>query len=200
MEVTEWGFNAATIGFIGTVVFGILGLFSMWSQSRRIWRLKSGVSVPVSTFMYLSASFFSGVIYGIPSARAALVLHGATRVPLCLTILYGLKKFRGFTKLEIIFGAFLVLTLFVMSLSAHKELFFLGFMVGLVLLSMVQPWEIWKNKSSGAADPAMLWVFVCSTFVWILYWWATGAVFMTWVNTTLFIQAVATLALYYKYR
>ena len=99
VEYKEFGFNALTISASATIIFSLLQAYGIFGQSQKIWRNKSGEALSGTFFFYNFFYFLIFFIYGISEKSVAMSFNGALCF-LYIPILIGLKKYKGFTKIE----------------------------------------------------------------------------------------------------
>lgn len=200
MEISQFGWNAITLGFLGTMFFSVLGAWGLWKQNSAIWRNKSGMSVSISYFSFYFAYFASGFIYGLDKKSLALILHCGGRMLFHVPILIGLWKFKKFTRnekcLSVLFFVGILLTL----LLPIKNSSFLVYSVGGILAYIAQPIEIFKNKDSGTVEAKLHLIYLGSSIFWTIYGFATDDLVLKLTVPPNIIIALITIAFCNKYK
>jgi len=200
VELNHLGWNALTIGFIGTLIFSFAEGWGVWQQNKAIWKNKSGESVSVIWFTYFTALFGIVFIYGLSTKSIALAFNGFLLTPLYIPLVVGLWKFKGFTKVEKICSACFLAAVIACVLVPYKDWFFLIFTVGNIFFSFTQPYEIWKNKSSGVVEIKLLVVFLASTIFWVTYAYASHDWVLEIITPCYLVIISLTTILWFKYR
>lgn len=198
MELQHFGWNMLTLGFVGTLLFTFAEGWGSWKQSKTIWFNESGQSVSIPLFTYLTFIFIATFIYGIATSSIALIFNGLLTL-MQVPILLGLWKFKGFNKKE--YGLLLILSLVAVAMifSKSKDWFFLLISFGSIGFFLAQPWEIWKNKNSGAVEIKMIAAYFASTTFWVFYAFAIHDWVLQIICPSYLIILTATALLWYKY-
>ncbi len=196
----QFGWNGVTIGSGGIIFFTFFGAWALWRQNQKIWATASGESVSIPWIMYTTGLYLAIVIYGLSIKSIALMINGSLRIPLCVMILIGLWKFKGFNKKECSLLAGLSVALVGMSMTPIKDVFFFGFTLGSFVFIAMQPLEMWRNKSNGVFEIRVPLVMISSNLFWMTY----GFAIHNWVikSTTFIYFGIlgTTIVLWYKYR
>jgi len=137
-------------------------------QNLSIWRNKSGESISVSLFVYFGCLFITVIAYGYYIKSIAAIFNGMLGF-LHLPILFGLWKYKGFTKLEK--GAFYVFPLMIPSMIflPWKDLLMISLLFGTIVPLVMQLHEMWRAKSAGVVDPRFIGILIISTAFWVVY-------------------------------
>ncbi len=194
------GLNALTISFFGTILFTLIEAWGAWDQKKEIWRKKSGVSVPVSLFIFNLFIFAVIFTYGISINSLALMFSGAVMAPIHIPILIGLYRFKGFSSQEKIFFWAMLLIFLVDVLLPYKAFFFFSLSLIYIGVAILQPYEIWKEKSSGAVSVKMLWSYWVGTTFWIIYGFSFNNLPLKITSSLYLLVTTVTIILWYKYR
>lgn len=200
MELDHLGWNALTVGFVGVLLFSFVEGWGVWQQNKTIWKSKSGESVSVIWFTYSTALFGVVFIYGLSTKSIALTFNGLLLTLLYIPLVVGLWKFKGFTKIEKICSAFFLAIAIACVFVPYKDWFFLIFTAGNILFSFTQPYEIWKNKSSGVIEIKFLTVFLASTIFWMTYAYASHDWVLKIISPAYLVILSVTIILWFKYR
>lgn len=173
VECQNWGLNTLTISALGTAVFTFVEGWGVVEQIRTIFLKKSGESVSVNFFVYVTVAFLVYLLYGIHIGSLSMVFNGILAI-LQLPILYGLWLFKGFTKdnwVMIGFGTLLCVLFFA---TPYKTQIFALTSVGVVAFMGLVPYEIWKTGTRGAADIKMILAYLTSTIFWVGFAYGTA--------------------------
>lgn len=200
MELNNMGWNALTISFFGTVLFTLIEVWGVWDQKKEIWQKKSGVSIPVNLFIFNLFIFAVIFAYGISINSIALMFSGIVMFPIHIPILIGLYKFKGFSNQEKIFFWVMLLIFLVDILLPYKAFFF--FSLSLICIGMValQPYEIWKEKSSGVVSIKMIWSYWIGTTFWVMYGFSFNDLPLKITSSMYLLVTTVTIIFWYKYQ
>lgn len=200
MELQNFGWNAATIGFCGTIFFTIFSAWGLLQQAKKIWVTKSGQSVSVNAFGFAIFLFSANIIYGYSINSLALVFNGSLLGLLSLLILSGLAKFKGFTftqkSLALLFFGLII----AMIILPSKGQFYLFFSLINIAAVITQPWEILRNKDAGAVEVRLVLVYLAGGLFWVSYAFAIHNLFLQLTCPIYLITNLTTLSLWLKYR
>lgn len=200
MELAQFGWNAVTIGLLGTILFGFVEAWGLWEQKREIWLQKSGQSLSVTWIVYGACLMTAGVLYGLSKSSIALIVGSGLPGLMHIPILIGLGKFKGFTKRErVLFGS-LIAALVLMAIVPRKDWFFLLFAFGSIASSAMQPIEMWKNKNAGVVAVKLIGAYLLGTVFWVLYAFAIGDWVLMIICPAYLVILTATLCLWATYR
>lgn len=173
VEFENFGW-AVAISFCGTTFFALYGAWGLIDQIKKLWAPpQSGEAVSVKWFSVYLFVFLSNLVYGTSQHSLALIIHSFCRVPFYPIILFGLWKFKGFTRTEWTILAALSPVLLSMVFLPYKAAFFVGFSCLGVAAALYQPWEIWREKSSGVVSLKLLAAYTTTTIFWFIYGLAT---------------------------
>lgn len=198
----EWpqlGYNAVTIGLIGTVVFTFLEIWGMWEQNATIWRQKSGLSVPVTWMCNSTGLFAAALAYGLASHSFALFFNGVLLF-FHFPILVGLWKFKGFTYKERAFACLFLILCLAAAILPISDWIFLFFLIGGLGFSVLAPYEIWRNKNSGAVEIKLLVTILFCQIFWTVYAFAISDWVLRLTAPAFFVTFSLTIFLWFKYR
>jgi len=199
IEWQKWGLNALIIGSLGIIAFTFIEGWGLWKQKQAIWNKKSGESVSVNWFSYLTFFFVASLFYGIHIASVAVVISGLLAI-LHIPILVGLWKFKGFARHEKIQFVLFVGMVPAMAFLPWKDELFLIFSFGTLYSLGTQPWELWKTKKTGVVEIRLVGVYFLSTFFWIVYAFAAGEWVLEIITPIALVLLGLTSALWFKYR
>jgi uncharacterized protein with PQ loop repeat len=195
VEWQGWGYNALTISFIATAVFTVLEGWGFWMQNISIWRNKSGESISVSLFIYFGCLFSTVIAYGYYIKSIAAIFNGMLGF-MHLPILFGLWKYKGFTKLEK--GALCVFPLMIpaMIVLPWKDLLMISLLFGTIVPLVMQLYEMWRAKSAGVIDARFIGILIISTAFWVIYAFAI----QNWVMEVIYPLTLVILILIFMLR
>ena len=168
-EYKNWGWNAATVSTC--IIIAVTGpeTWGIIKQGETIWKDKKGDSVSNVMFAFTFSFFFVAAIYGWHLKSVSLiansVITGFAQVP----ILWGLLKFKGFSKREFVLaGVFALMPIAELATSLRGELY-LVFSFGLWYAFGAQLWELWREKARGEVDVRLLVVYLIATSAWTTF-------------------------------
>lgn len=163
------GCNAKAIGAWGMIFFAFAAVYPLLTQGMKIWQKRSGEAASVVWFNYFFFLCFVTVIYGWHISSIPLLTNGIVRTFAHIPIIWGLVRFKGFSKSERIFSVLLFVALVTMAVSSHKDLFYFIFCFGSFLSCLKQPYEIWKIRSVGVTRVELIIFYSVSNSFWIAY-------------------------------
>lgn len=201
MELGQLGWNALTIGFAGTLLFTLVEAWGLWRQGKTIRDKESGKSVSVLWFCYFATLFAVLFIYGLANRSIAMTFNGLLAL-VHIPILTGLWKHKGFSTVERRAGiAFIgIIMLCAVAPFGMKGWIFLLLSFGNIGASVLQPYEIWKNKTSGAVEIRLLSVYTISTIFWVIYAYASGDWVLKIICPAFLAVLSTTVVLWFWYR
>lgn len=167
-ELQYFGWNLATLGFLGTVIFSLVRAWTFEEQRKLVWKHQSGESISILWLLYFIVLHGIVFVYGLDTQRLALMINGLLTV-CALPLLVGLWKFQGLTFFEKMIGVASCPIFVFVCVTSLKEQFFFYFSLGGIVFSFLQPLEIWKNKSSGVVDVRFHAMSLLNAFFWFLY-------------------------------
>lgn len=176
IEYENFGLNALTISAIATIIFSLVKGYGIGRQAWKIWSEKSGESISPIFFAYNFFYFLIFLAYGFEEKSLAIIISGSLCL-LYLPILIGLKKFRGFTSLDIAVTAVMAMaipTLFFFD----KEKIVSSFSLLAIIAILSQVKEVWKKKDFGAFSVVYLYTFLINSSFWCIYYTATKSWFL----------------------
>lgn len=200
VEIQEFGLNAVTVGFLGTIIFTLVQAWGLRQQSVTIWKRRSGASVSVTYFAYSTAHFTTTMIYGVSQDSIALIFNGLLLAVMLVPIIFGLWKFKRWSLLEKGLVACFLTFPVIVAVAPAKDWLFLLFSFGTLASCATQPLEIWRNKDSGAVEIRFVLTFLASTIFWLIYGFAIGDWVLEIIIPGFVSIHVATLVLWYRYR
>jgi len=200
VEFQDFGWNAMTIGFIGTIFFLFLQTWGTYSQAKTIWSQKSGLSVSVPLFAYNTGSFFIGFVYGLTIKSLAVMLIGGVLCIMHLPIMLGLFKYKKFKRWEVFFIFGLLIAVIICISLPYKDYAFFSFNIGTIIVLTLQPWEIIKNKDAGSVEPRLNLTFAVSSIFWIIYGFAIGDWVLKIISPSYLILHSIIILMWYLYK
>lgn len=199
LEIENFGLNAITVSAGINVFAMLLGAWGLWDQIGIIWRKRSAESVSVILNIAYLAMFTAFVIYGVWLDSGALMIQVVRAVLLGVVVL-SLLKFRGLTSYQWLGLGILALGLGLMIALPYKEWFFLGFSIIGGVAAADQPYQIWKNKSSGRVSARLLSVYALGGAAWLVYGLALSEFFIAGMGLLYVVLNGTSLVLFRIYR
>ena len=189
IEYKNFGLNALTISAIATIIFSLISGYGVGRQAWKIWSEKSGKSVSPIFFAYNFFYFLIFFVYGFEEKSLAIIISGSLCL-LYLPILFGLKKFRGFTFSDITMMLAMA-TVIPLLFFFDKEKIVSLFSLAAVIAIISQIKEIWKKKDFGAFSIVYLYTLLINSVFWCIYYTATKSWFLDSLSIAegLFISA-----------
>lgn len=200
VEIQNFGLNAITISAVATAIFTLVTVWGLFKQNKLIWSSKSGQSIAVPWFICAALNFYSMFIYGFVTNSGALMFNGFLAGLFHIPVLIGLRKFKGFSHKDNAMLFIFALALLAMIFLPIKGGMYLFFSLSATVTLAMQPWEIWKQKSSGVVDIRLILIYFIATSFWAVYSsllknWRMELVF----DSALFVLFI-TILLWLKYR
>ncbi len=200
MDFPPFAWSAETVSFYGTIFLTLVMTWGLWQQNKAIWQNRSGKSIPVAMFSFSMFTNITVIVYGLSLKNLALLVNGFCFTIVRVFILVGLWKFKGFTKMEKFLTVGLLCVVAADIVLPHKDWFFLGFSLVGMAAALMQPIEIYKNKSAGVVSVRLLAVALLNTIFWLIYAFAIDNWVLEIINPYYLIVGIATLAFWWKYR
>lgn len=199
VEIQNFGLNAITVSAIATAIFALATVWGLFKQNKLIWGSKSGESIAVPWFICAAFNFYSMFIYGLVTSSGALIFNGFLAGIFYAPILTGLGKFKGFSRQDkIIFSTF-TLALLTMIFLPIKGSMYLFFSLATTVALAMQPWEIWKQKSSGIVDIRLILIYFIATSFWAIYSYLLKNWRMEVVFDSALVVLFITILLWFRY-
>ncbi len=198
----EFGLNQATLSSFCVMIFGIIGAYGQWKQARLIWSSRSARSVSILwilTFLFMFLAYF---LQGLNTGSATLLIQGMLRAAFCLPILVGIIAFEysKISRKDVLFFVILVTGMVIMVLVPDwRNLFFQLFGYLGVIMSIDQPYQIWKNKSRGKVSMTMLITFISAVSFWTWYAWIFEDMGLFWLSLSFVLVYLVTIVIWWIY-
>lgn len=202
VEFVNFGWNPATVSFVGTILLTIFQGWSLFKQSSVIWKNRSGQPLFASLFIY-SASY-SGMllVYGILEGRIANVFNGLLFIPYLMVVIafYRFERFYSLDRLASITFPLLILIMAVLEKSHDRQLFFF-FGAALVVVPIIgQARNLSRIGKIGSIEPSYAISLMVSNLFWAVYGISTGDLAMSILNPVSFVIMVCFLTWYYTFK
>lgn len=201
-ELSQFGLNMTTVTLLATIVFAILGAWSLSHQERRIREGRSGRSVSRIWFIWAEGMFVGAIVYGTISRSFALLFTGMAMLYWHTLVLVALLKYSRISVKEVLLGGLCIASALVMIVlpSWGAEIIFSILMFGSVIPRIDVPLQIVREKSSGQVEIRFLIVSLVNTLFWGLYGYATNNIPLVIVNPVLFAIMAGSIFLWFFYR
>lgn len=173
IEYREFGLNALTTSAVATILFTFLQAYGICKQAKEIKEKKSGEAITSIFFFYNFFYFFIFFVFGIIENSLAIIINGT----LCffyLPILFGLKKYKKFSKLDIILIFLMLIASSSIFFYPHKEQILFAFSFISLFVIIKQFREFIRERSLGAFSLKYLQMFFITSIFWCIYFAATG--------------------------
>lgn len=168
LEIDGFGINILSLTFVVTLISTAFQAIAFIKQNKKILKTRSSKSVSFSFYSFFGFSALAITIYGLHNQSLALSINGLLGF-LSLAIAVNIFKFRKLTEKEISTGLFSTIAVPLMIIAPEKDYVFLGLGLIIGVTLMIQIWEIWKNKSSGAYHSGQIFVSITSCSFWLIY-------------------------------
>lgn len=203
-DMKEWvrfDWAPEAISFYGIAFFILFGSVALFIQGRKIWKHESGLSVSTTWTFNFFFFFVASVIIGVERQNALLSAQGIFRVVFYLPIIWGLSRFKGFTRQEVVLARTLFLMIFIMiEYPRTGEMIYATINLFGVLGVFAQGLLIRKEKSAGVVSAILLFAYAANATLWVWYMHAINDQFL-FLNSTLFLLAyVYTITTWLKFR
>lgn len=192
--------NAATVGLVGLLSCTVIEVWGFILQAQTMWRNQSAQSLSFYMLGYQFAFLAVGLIYGLATNDIGITINSILLVICVGIILWGVKKFRGFTSWEIKYGALLLLMLVCVAVLPNKDVSFLLCSIGSIATFLAQPYKIWRCKDSGVVEIKLLGVLFFSTIFWVLYAFGTDNWVLKITNPSFLVVLGLTIGVWIRYR
>ena len=200
IELQNLGLNVTTISLVGTAVFGLARAYSLYLQARTIEKMKTGKSVPVIMYTYILASMIACSVYGLHTHSLALVFCGVIISLASVPVLACLWKYnQGFTRGEIVWAAVFLTVGLLMIVPQLRGIVFMIFGIGAVLITTLQPYEIARNRDSGAVDFRTLLIVLANNSFWVVYSFAIKDLLLMIINPCFLLISLIAVFLWFSY-
>lgn len=186
-----------TFGSIGTILCTVLQGRGAWMQGKRIWSDKSGESVSVPLFAYITCYIMSFFVYAWHK-REIPMLFNAFLLFLYLPITIGLYKFKGFSNKEKLLSFAFVAMIPVMVFCPNKDVVFMGALFGILIFSIFQIVEIKRTGTVGAIEPEFIVIGMATSIFWFMYAMSIGNIPLLIFNPVAFYLNAFILRLWLK--
>ena len=158
-----------SVAFIGTVVFGLIGAWRLYSQFQKISR-DGAAGVSVEWTICFLAMFITLLPYGLEKGSLAYSLQFFMRVPFYLLILPSLyRSAGGFSRRE--WRVVVTMTAALLGMLVDVAVVSITLLWVGVFIAAHQPWKIFWAKKTEGVDVGVLVVYFCSTGFWAIYGW-----------------------------
>lgn len=200
VEWREWGWNALTIGVIGTAIFALIQGFGLWKQNQRIWRDGKVPTLSPSFFLFSMCFFFAFLTYGIQGRSIAMVFAGTLGF-IHVPIFMGIVKFKEVNRRERKLLLLIPLMIPLMGIAGwlgFREALLIAYFGGIVIALGRQVREAWRSPNPKDLDPAFIVSFLLSAAFWSVYGWRIGDLPLLIANPLLFILWITLLTIWWK--
>jgi len=199
-EYRNIGLNLATLGSLGAIACTCAQAWGIIRQMKAINSEESGESMPFGLFSYLVFFLAALAVYGMYLNSVTIVFAGSLLAVLYLGVLVSLSFYREVSLRELAMVALSVLMVPAMIVLPDKQSLYLAFSVGSVFLSLRQPWEIWRNRSTGVVRLSYLLPFLLSGVFWTIFSHSIGDWAMRLVCLTSTVVAGVTMVCWFRFR
>lgn len=198
VEYQNFGLNLFTISAFATIFFSLVKGYGITQQGVKIWRKKSGKNLSPIFFFYNFFYFLIFLFYGIEEKSLAITSNGLLSF-FYLPVLFGLKKYRGFSKKELVLVIIMSLVIPLSFLFNKNQIIFIFSIVAIVAF-FSQFREIWLTKDFGALSVSYLKTFLVATIFWGIYYFFTKNYLLSILNDVELIIIGLALILEKKWR
>jgi len=194
----EW--TPELISSIGTIFFSTLIAWGLVIQGVAIWKHRSGRSVYTPLFIFLTGTRIAALLYGISADSIPLIYNGIVTFFATMPMLIGLWKYKGFSRFEKLISWITITLNLVAWLSPYESQIFLLFSLVLLGFAFKQPWEIYKERSSGVVKLELLIVTFFNSGFWLAYGFLADKWVIKITSPGFFLVFLVTSVLWFRYR
>lgn len=201
VEYRNFGWNAATTGFLATIALTLIQGWSLFRQNSTIWKNRSGEPLLPSLFIY-SASYCGMLIaYGVLEGRAAAMFNGLLIVPYGL-VAVSLFRFGSYSKSDWLAGLSFPWLVPVMSVlgQPERDYFFIFGATVVIVPIFGQIRKLSLAAIAGSIEPRFILALMVSNLFWAIYGIATDNLPMSILNPASFLILCLFLVLYYTFK
>jgi len=201
VEYQSFGWNALTIGATGGALILVFEIWALLKQVASIWRARSVKSLSAYWLGYIACYFAACIPYGLGVRGGLIIVTSALFVLAHIPLLWGIHRFRGFSALEIVsIGAFALMVPAMIQFPSWSDALYLAFSMGTVYAFVMQAWELWKTKETGALNLELLVTYLVATAFWTVYAFAIDALALKILNPALLVILSATIAMWIRFK
>jgi len=183
------------------MIVGIVGAYGQWTQARLIWGSRSARSVSTRFTLTFLCMFLAYLVQGLHTESAMMSIQGALRAVFYIPIVAGILAFEKISRKDFTFFVVLVAGIVAMVCTSEwKSLIFQLFGYLGVVMTLDQPYQIWKNKSRGKVSMSMLITFTSAAAFWTWYAWIFRDMRLFWLSLSFVLVHLFTIVIWRKYR
>ena len=165
-----------------------------------LWKKQSGESVSNTAFVLGSAFFVVCALYGWHLKSVSMIVNAVVTGLAQIPIMWGLAKFKGFTKTERWIALAAALMPIWEYVTEMKGEFYLIFSVTIWVAFGSLFVELQKTKTTGALDIRLLSVYMIATIAWTVFAFSGEDMFFKISQSVLVSLMFATTTLWLIYR
>ena len=200
MDLSQINWTPEFISSVGTIVFSTLIAWGLLIQGIAIWKHRSGRSIYTPLFIFLTGTRVSAMFYGFAADSVPLIYNGIVTFFATVPIFTGLWKYKGFSRFEQYICCFTIMLTMASWLTNYESQIFLLFSLILLGFAFKQPWEIYKERSSGVVKLELLIVTFFNSGFWMAYGFLADKWVIKITAPGFFLVFLITSALWFKYR
>lgn len=194
--------NIVTGTFIIAIIATIIQGWGILKQNKKIWRNRSGTSLPISFFSFQFFYCLGYLIYGFQIHSGALIISdlvGLLYIPLIIGLIKFKRQENGSFKEEMILSPIFVLVipcvLFVDQTWSLLIIFVFGALVSIKLIV-----GFIKTAETKNISPKYIMSFLISSVIWLWYGYEIDDLGLIISSAASVLAATLFLALYLKYK
>ena len=130
--------------------------------------MNSVESVSLKMYIYLFFLFLSFLVYGLEIKSLLLIFNGMLFLS-CIVVIYEIVKIRRLNSADRCFLLLCFMAIVMMICFSFKDIFFLIFATGGVLVLFLQIYELYKEKTTGVVEIKLLIIYFITTLFFIYY-------------------------------
>jgi uncharacterized protein with PQ loop repeat len=194
------GPNPYTVIFLGTIVFTLLTGWYLVKQYKKIRKNpeKAGKSVNFPWFISSALMFLMIIVYGFMLNDFAMKFNGLLSL-LHIPTLKRLSKYKPFGIMEKATTLVFSLLIFWLFFAKNKQMVVFIALSIRVVPYVLQPLEIYNNRSRGVVDIGLILIYMLSSFFWSSYFIWTHKLLLASNGAIYFLITLATTILWFKF-
>lgn len=198
IEFRAWGWNASTIGFVGTLALTLIQGYGQWAQIKTILRACSGRSIPMFMNAYFVVYSIAFGIYGVQIGSLAMMVNSLLGGLFFVTYVVA-GSFRGGAGYRKKHWLSLAVIPF-MFMVPKPELIMNSMMLICCLVMTEAPVRIILSRSTGSVNPLAAGTIGISCLFWAIYAGSIGKWFLCGSSAFGVVGIAVTLIVWWIYK
>lgn len=173
IELQQFGYNATTVGFLGTVFFTLVQMWGLSDQAKKIRREQSGASIPMLLLSFFGGEQLAFLVFGLQTQRLAAVINGLLGFWYIRTYIaaahYPDSGGGRWWQYALLFG----LAPCIGWSASYRDALMMALIVIATSTLLQTPLNISRNKDVGTVDIRWLLTLTASMLFWTIYSYET---------------------------